>query len=72
MAPLSNWFSATLPFNRQVTYDTRGFLDKNKDPLSQDVKVLMQVRDHNCLSLNPNPIPNHNATRLRIYMPVYM
>merc|ERR1719331_3395304 len=34
-----------LHYPGKVTYDTRGFLDKNKDPLSQDVKVLMQYSD---------------------------
>ena len=29
----------------KVTYDAIGFLEKNKDPLSQDVKVLMQYSD---------------------------
>lgn len=29
----------------KVTYDSRGFLEKNKDPLSQDVTVLMQFSD---------------------------
>jgi len=29
----------------KVTYDSRGFLMKNKDPLSQDVTVLMQFSD---------------------------
>jgi myosin-5 len=29
----------------KVVYDAVGFLDKNKDPLSQDVKVLMQYSD---------------------------
>lgn len=29
----------------KVTYDSVGFLEKNKDPLSQDVKVLMQYSD---------------------------
>jgi len=29
----------------KVTYDSRGFLEKNKDPLSQDLTVLMQCSD---------------------------
>ena len=29
----------------KVTYDTAGFLEKNKDPLSQDLIVLMQFSD---------------------------
>eukprot|EP00308_Calcidiscus_leptoporus_P024250 CAMPEP_0119366430 /NCGR_PEP_ID=MMETSP1334-20130426/13293_1 /TAXON_ID=127549 /ORGANISM="Calcidiscus leptoporus, Strain RCC1130" /LENGTH=1364 /DNA_ID=CAMNT_0007382635 /DNA_START=58 /DNA_END=4152 /DNA_ORIENTATION=+ len=29
----------------KVTYDSRGFLEKNKDPLSQDLTVLMQFSD---------------------------
>jgi myosin-5 len=29
----------------RVTYDAIGFLEKNKDPLSQDAKVLMQYSD---------------------------
>ena len=29
----------------KVTYDARGFLEKNKDPLSQDLTVLMQFSD---------------------------
>eukprot|EP00908_Phaeocystis_cordata_P013472 Transcript_24534.p1 GENE.Transcript_24534~~Transcript_24534.p1 ORF type:complete len:649 (-),score=354.69 Transcript_24534:61-2007(-) len=29
----------------KVTYDTAGFLEKNKDPLSQDLTVLMQFSD---------------------------
>ena len=34
-----------LHYPGKVTYDAVGFLDKNKDPLSQDVKVLMQYSD---------------------------
>ena len=31
-----------LHYPGKVSYDAIGFLEKNKDPLSQDVKVLMQ------------------------------
>ena len=34
-----------LHYPGKVTYDAIGFLEKNKDPLSQDVKVLMQYSD---------------------------
>jgi len=34
-----------LHYPGRVTYDSVGFLEKNKDPLSQDVKVLMQYSD---------------------------
>jgi len=34
----------------KVTYDSRGFLEKNKDPLSQDVTVLMQFSDDELLA----------------------
>ena len=34
-----------LHYPGRVTYDAIGFLEKNKDPLSQDVKVLMQYSD---------------------------
>ena len=34
-----------LHYPGRVTYDAIGFLEKNKDPLSQDLKVLMQYSD---------------------------
>ena len=39
-----------LHYPGRVSYDAIGFLEKNKDPLSQDVKVLMQYSDDEFVS----------------------